>query len=93
MLFAGRGVGIGQVDAVAGQHAGGVDIEARLRARSDGTALHGRVRQRRAHRGRELVELGLRLDQHLVAHFHIGRDLAGTDRAALQADRACRRSA
>ncbi len=40
------------------------------------------IGQRARHRGGDLVELRLRLDQHLVAHLEIGGDLARADRLA-----------
>ena len=38
------------------------------------------VRQRARHRRRQLIDLGLRLNQCLVAQRQIGGDLAGADR-------------
>ena len=83
MLRAGRDVGIVDGDGIAGQQVGGIDIEAGLRHRIDRSARNGLVRKRLSHGRGEGVELGLRLDQILVAHLQIGRDGSRTDGVVL----------
>ncbi len=77
------GVGVGDMHRVAALQAGQIEVEAARRARAHRRARCGLVRQQARHVGGELVELGLRLHQGVVAHVQIAGDGARTDRIGL----------
>ncbi len=75
------GVGIGDIDGVAGREAADVGVEARLRRSGHRGGRRGGVRKRARHLRGELVDLALCLHQHVVAHVEIAGDLARADGA------------
>src|SRR5581483_12240302 len=73
-------IGIGDADRVAGGERTKIEIEARLSAGNDGSAVRGAVRKGLRQFGGKTIELSLCLNQSLIAHFQKRGDLARADR-------------
>ena len=74
------GVGIAEGDGIAVGQRSDIDIESGLRPGRYRSPVDCPIRQSAGQPARNLIELILRLDQNLIAHFDIGSDLAGADR-------------